>query len=233
MCKSLHFQARIEKFSKYFITYPPIQVVRNQNYKNFAKTPKENYSLALTFCNNNDKILACEQALLFGQAKWAPAPRGFAARSRVLPRLPPCTRPNMTACSEATKYQFLRCDATAAWGLSRRCYRFCCNDGHFKSVFDDQVTLKTKLMTWWLLCKGLKVVYIFECLLYKKSYPSIINHIFRDFHTTYLHPHQTQMSHRLCYHEHLHIYQENAQQGWKYMSFSYKYNINREQFYSR
>ena len=43
-------------------------------------------------------ILACEEALLFGQAKWAspersrrgllsPAPRGFAARSRVLARL--------------------------------------------------------------------------------------------------------------------------------------------------
>lgn len=68
-------------------------------------------------------------------------------------------------------------------------------------------------MTSGLLWKGLKVVYIFEGLLYKKSYPSIINHIFGDFYTTYLPPHQTQMSHWLCYHEHLRIYQVNAQQG--------------------
>ena len=35
-------------------------------------------------CGN---FVACEQALLFGQAKRASAPRGFAARSRVLARL--------------------------------------------------------------------------------------------------------------------------------------------------
>jgi len=88
-----------------------------------SKTPSEKRRPDITqFANYGPFIVACEQALLFGQAKRASRERasegprfplplaGFAARSRVLARLVSLAQ-NRRACSQATfivSVEFLR-----------------------------------------------------------------------------------------------------------------------------